>query len=407
MKRKRLHIALTILGVIVLVEVVSYGVVRALAKQSHVVRADTHLFDAHRNHRLNPQFRFSDARKSRIHSPGGFRRDTPVSVDKPEGTLRIIAMGTSALYGIGAGAQYPYHRPLFNDETITYFLEKRIRERLRSDGIDFDVEVVNAGVSAYKTFHQLVYLNSDLLDFSPDIVINIDGHNDFYADTPTDRWNTYAYSTSILVDEFNGRTFFLPFFTFTRALAPYSNFFNLVERLCKRAWYATRVEKELRHTPHRTFTVSNDSRSNVREVARRGYLRDLWQIHNLSKHEGFDHYVFLQPEIVFESNELLSESDKRLQEITLNVAGGNAVEEMKKIRMMLPSLFKEQDIPFFDTSELSPSNRREEDLYIDYCHLTPAGSKIAAEGILEILYPRIVAKIESLSSTVEEAPAKE
>ncbi len=394
-RRRLLFAALAILLVATIVEVASFCVLQFFATQPDVYSSESGLFDAHRNHRLNPAFKLPGDEDKRLHSPDGFRRDNEVSITKPPKTIRIIALGTSALYGIGASAPYPAHRPLNNDETITGVLESSLNERLEQRDSEFRVEVINAGVSAYQTFHELMYLNADLLDYQPDIVINVDGHNDFYRTTPIDRWAEYSYSTSILVDEYNGRSFFLPWLTGVRAAAPYSNFFNLLEKANKRVWYLTKVEKPLPHTPRRSRAPLGDFDSNIREIARSTFLRDLWQIHQLGKRQGYDHCVFLQPEVVLEDEASLTEHDRDIQRITLEHLPADAAADMHRIRDLLPSLFEEEKIPFHDVSSLASHNTNSEDIYIDYCHLSPAGARAVAAQMEPVLLPMIEARIEA------------
>ncbi|MHC4879599.1 MAG: SGNH/GDSL hydrolase family protein [Planctomycetota bacterium] len=394
-RRRLLFAALALLLVAAFVELASFCVLQFFATQPDVYSSESGLFDAHRNHRLNPTFELPGREGKRLHSPDGFRRDTKVSITKPPKTIRIMALGTSALYGIGASAPYPVHRPLNNDETITGVLEASLNDRLAQSDSEFRVEVINAGVSAYQTFHELMYLNADLLDYRPDIVINIDGHNDFYRTAPIDRWAEYSYSTSILVDEYNGRSFFLPWLTGVRAAAPYSNFFNLLEKANKRVWYLTKVEKLLPNTPCRTIEANQDFDSNVREIARTTFLRDLWQIHQLGKRQGYDHCVFLQPEVVLEDAASLTDDDRNIQQITLDHLPAGAAQDMHRIRELLPSLFADEGIPFHDVSNLAAHNASSEDLYIDYCHLSPAGARAVAAQIELILLPMIEVRIEA------------
>jgi lysophospholipase L1-like esterase len=393
-RRRFLFTALALLLALLVIEFSSFVILRLCATQADVYFSETALFDAHRNHRLNPDFRLSTSdAKRRLHSRDGFRRDQAVSVTKPPRTIRIIALGTSALYGIGAYGAYPTHPPLSNDETITGVLEQLINRQLATGESGYRVEVINAGVSAYQTFHELIYLNTDLLTYAPDIVINIDGHNDFYRVEPSDRWAQYAYSTSILVDQYNGRSFFLPWVTAVRSVSPYSNFFNLLEKANKRIWYLTKVEKPLPNTPHREIPALGDFAENIRAIARRGFLRDLWQIHNLGKRESYDHCVFLQPEVVLESAAALTETDRNIQRITLDLLDAGDAEKMRRVRELLPDLFEREGIPFHDVAELAPYNPGKEDLYIDYCHLSPAGARVVAGRIEKILFPLLTARI--------------
>lgn len=392
--KKVFTILVVLLISVLLLEAVSWLALRSMTSQPDPIRSETHLFDAHRNHRLNPAFQFSGDSKSRIHSPDGFRQDNAVAIIKPENTVRIIVLGTSALYGAGAAAPYPTHRPLYNDETITYFLEQELRDRLKQDGRHYSVEIINAGTSATKTFHHLLRLNDSLLEYSPDIVVNLDGHNDFYVDKIGDRWNGYSYSTTILVDEFIGRTAYLPLFTGVRMLAPYSNFFNLVEKALKRIWYTTKVHgNPLPNTPHYDFGIINDHGRDIGEAARRSYIRDLWQIQSLGQYAGYDHAVLLQPEVVFEKSALLSESDRHIQELTVELQGNDSVELMKDVREQLPALFQGADIPYYDLGELASVETSDSQLYTDYCHLTPQGSAVLASKMAEILYPMVTSRI--------------
>lgn len=375
-----------------LLEGASWVALRLLSEQPDPVKSETHLFDAHANHRLNPTFQFSKKSESRIHSPDGFRRDKPVPLVKPEGTIRIVVLGTSALYGAGAAPPYPVHRPLYNNETITHFLEVDLTEMARKAGMAQRVEIINAGVSATKTFHHLIRLNESLMEYAPDIVLNLDGHNDFYADKLVDRWSRYSYSTNVLVDEFNGRTGYLALFTTVRALAPYSSFFNLCEKGFKRLWHATKlIGNTLPHTPKRDFGQLNDGKADIRETARRSYLRDLWQIHQLGSYMGFDHCVFLQPEVVFEKGEFLSASDREIRKLTVSLMGDHQVALMRDVRTVLPDMFKEAGIPYHDLGQIASDATEKESLYIDYCHLTPRGAEVLAGRMAEFVFP-LVAK---------------
>lgn len=227
-RRRIARLLLKLVFAVGVLELTAFLTLWMIADELNPQRSETHLFDAHRNHRLNPEFPG--------HSRDGFRSDKPIPREKPPRTIRIIALGTSALYGIGSREPYPQHRSLHNDETITAQLQRILNQRLDAENAGFRVEVINAGVSAYRTFHHLVYLNSRLLDYKPDIVINIDGYNDFYKDQLDDPWNRYAYSTSVLVDQHNRRTLFLPILTFSRSAARFSFTFNLAERILRRVW---------------------------------------------------------------------------------------------------------------------------------------------------------------------------
>jgi hypothetical protein len=90
--------------------------------------------------------------------------------EKTPGKKRVIVLGGSVAYGFAAMA---------DEQVFTAMLEKR------SPG----VEVLNAGVIGYDSMQELILLESELLDWSPDAIVLFDAWNDFYnaGRTPKDR----------------------------------------------------------------------------------------------------------------------------------------------------------------------------------------------------------------------------
>src|SRR5262249_3478246 len=146
-------------------------------------------FDDYKNIRLTPGYRNT---RGVIHNGQGFRRSTETSKLKPNGVYRIFVMGGSTAYGLQSMSRYgqqKYH-VIRNDETIDYYLERYLRRRLARENI----EVINAAITSHYTHHHLIYLNQTILKYSPDMVIFIDGFNDYYAYKPGfDQFTDYAY----------------------------------------------------------------------------------------------------------------------------------------------------------------------------------------------------------------------
>ncbi len=82
-------------------------------------------------------------------------RDRERDLAKPEGMFRILVLGDSFTWGYGV-----------SDEEI---FTGRLEAGLRSNGRD--VEVLNAGVSGWGTDQELLYLESEGLRYSPDLVV--------------------------------------------------------------------------------------------------------------------------------------------------------------------------------------------------------------------------------------------
>lgn len=84
--------------------------------------------------------------------------------EKENGTFRVIVVGGSTVYGIGAEPQKSLPASIYY-----YLLPERGSKNL---------EVINAGVGGYTSVNELLYLMSELVHFNPDLVIVYNGWND-------------------------------------------------------------------------------------------------------------------------------------------------------------------------------------------------------------------------------------
>lgn len=87
---------------------------------------------------------------------------------KPLGTYRVVVLGGSTVFGIGA------KRP---EGT----LPAQLRQELSRLMPGRKVEVINAGVPRAASANELLYLETTLLDYTPDLVIAYNGWNDIAA----------------------------------------------------------------------------------------------------------------------------------------------------------------------------------------------------------------------------------
>jgi hypothetical protein len=82
----------------------------------------------------------------------GFRRSKSMMVQKPEDIIRVIALGDSQVYGGGASV----------DETFSHYAE---------EGLGESWEVLNAGISGYRSLNIYRLLRKKMLRFEPDIIL--------------------------------------------------------------------------------------------------------------------------------------------------------------------------------------------------------------------------------------------
>ncbi|MBI5240718.1 MAG: SGNH/GDSL hydrolase family protein [Elusimicrobia bacterium] len=121
----------------------------------------------------------------------GWRAPGPIPLRKPPGTLRVLVLGGSAMFGVGAqdGHTAPDH------------LERILNAdpRTRPPGIT-RIEVLNAAQGWYGSTQELVHFVTDLWRYEPDIVLVVDGYNDIHHSLV---WGISPPLTSVVVQHVN------------------------------------------------------------------------------------------------------------------------------------------------------------------------------------------------------------
>lgn len=128
-------------------------------------------------HRLGASLAITDPHQWRLTNDQGFASSGDLTYhyekQKRLGTFRIIILGGSTVEGEGAESPFA---------NLPSQLERALggEARQRQFGQPYDrFEVINAGVSGYRSGQEYLYLLVDLLGYQPDLVIFYDGWNDF------------------------------------------------------------------------------------------------------------------------------------------------------------------------------------------------------------------------------------
>ena len=75
-----------------------------------------------------------------------------------------------------------------------HYLEHYLNDLLPSRRI----EVINAAISSHSSHHHLIYLNQTILKYHPDMVVFIDGYNDYYpVERGYDQFRDYPLSAMV------------------------------------------------------------------------------------------------------------------------------------------------------------------------------------------------------------------
>lgn len=361
-------------------EVASYAYLRAVDGYdgAHLVSYE---FDDYKNVRPTPGFHNA---KGIHHNVQGFRRDRGVSQEKPETTYRIFIMGGSTAYGLRSLSKYGQEKysVIRNSETIDHYLEDYLQSRMPGK----TVEVINAAITSHYSHHHLIYLNQTILKFHPDMVIFVDGFNDYFPYTKGfDQFKDYAYQerAHLYMAEPTAEAWagYTGWWLFRK-----SHFIHLAAKTIRPIWMTLRWTK-----PERAHIDVDDALSNLAINAQSNFIKMVERNSLILRHEGVVPVFVLQPEIAFEQSKVFSEMERLVFEEMSGHWQENFVEFKNKARPMVVDYMKQSTARtgslFFDLTD--PFGGMSDDAYTDYCHLTPMGNKRLAEELGARIIPLI------------------
>lgn len=347
----------------------------------YLTKHPRHEYDPHRIVRLNPNHDHKGVR----HNRQGFRRSTDVAKEKPPGTIRIFLMGGSAAYGLHAPSPFPdFWVP--NEETLDAHLERLLNERFRP--IRF--EVINAAVMAYRVHIHWIYLNQVLLEYDPDLILFMDGHNDFYRVFKGVRQWTYAFWHPVRVHEpsFSNAVRQVFLFASQYSYALYGVYSRIVKPLLQRRsvkWLMARSwADELTH-------LDDDLLNRYRETAQKNWAPILRQNARLLQDHGIKGVFMLQPELLLEQSKPFSAVEEHLREMEKSFRPEGHEQYITFLKPLTIEIIRESiegtGATFIDLTD--PFGGMKDQAYIDYCHLSGAGFRHLAHYLLPRLQPII------------------
>lgn len=216
---------------------------------------------------------------------------------KPAGTYRVIVIGGSTVWGTGS-------------TTPGENLPARLLKGLRAKYPNIKFEVINAGVGGYSSRNELLYLISELVYYSPDLVIAYDGWNDstfngFMPQEHKERINSlktpnhYDIDKRMANDRALGGTFWLFLGTLNEAIHKKFDW-SATHRLLNRALPARNVIMSPKTYTDKSLRPSYDN------SAVELYRDDLQMEIMASKLHKFKIALFLQPLMGVNNNRKLT-----------------------------------------------------------------------------------------------------
>lgn len=338
-------------------------------------------FDPYKN--ILPAPNYVDTRGIK-HNSQGFRRDEDVPLEKPAGTYRIFLMGASTAYGMGG--LWPHlqttYAVLKNSETIDAYLQKQLREALPGRNI----EVINAAITSTWTHHELIYLNQTILKYHPDMILFLDGYNDFYFANPRhDQFADYSYnlqSRVIMGDPTLGSLAYGNFWWFFRKSA-----------LAHVLGRSLRVVKLILSPkrPRPTIDVEKDM-AGMQQVFPENALKMQRRIALILKDEKVVPVFMLQPMLaLMRGQKPMSEIEQKLFDFNINSYSINYEPFILRARDYVvtqeTAMANELGTNFIDLTGIYAGVP--DQIFTDYAHLTPLGNELLAKHVVERILPLI------------------
>jgi len=375
---------LMVLFVLGVLEITSYAYLRLFTGYDgkHLM---TYEFDHYKNIRPTPNY---DNKNGVHHNAQGFREDVDTSRLKAPNTYRIFIMGGSTAYGLHSMSKYGQEKysVIRNSETIDTYLEQYLQEKL---GTKKKIEVINAAITSHFSHHHLIYLSQTILKYQPDMVIFIDGFNDYFNYMKGfDQFRDYAYQERVSL--YMGKPTIKAWLGYSGWwLFRKSHFVHLTAKTLRPIWVGAQTMGRKRAripVDHALGNFSENAHANFLKMVERNAL--------ILRHEGVVPVFVLQPEIVFQQSKVFSELERNIYDELDQQWQENFVEYKNKAKPLVVNYLTgstaKTGAVFLDMTDIFGGFTG--DAYTDYCHLTPMGNERLAERIGEKIVPLLDAK---------------
>jgi len=337
-----------------------------------------YVFDPYKN--ILPTPLYVDRRGIR-HNANGFRRSEDVARTKPPGTYRVFLMGASTAYGMGG--LWPHiqtdYAVLDNRETIDAYLERQLQAAFP----EVTVEVINAAITSTWTHHSLIYINQTILGYDPDMILFLDGFNDFYrTDSGHDQFSHYAYDlqSRIIMGE---PTLYSLLYANGWWLFRKSALFHVLGRSLRVVRLATKAKPDQRpeDVDYQLARLATVFPENALKMQRRTGL--------ILRDEGVEAVFMLQPLLALERDKPMPLIERELFDFNLESWPPNHEAFIHQARDTIvaydQAMAADVGGHFLD---LTPIYRDvPQQIFTDYAHLTPLGNELLAEAVAAFILP--------------------
>ena len=375
-----MSVAVSFFACLILLEVASYAYLRVVeGYDGHNLLPNQ--FDDYKHLQPTPNYRNT---KGVVHNAQGFRRNSDVAMQKPLGTYRIFLMGGSTAYGLGSLSRLDRNKyeVLPNDGTIDHYLERFLAAQLAP----MPVEVINAAIMSHYSHHHLIYLNQTILKYQPDMVIFLDGYNDYFPyKEGFDQFRDYPYRSwsHLFLDAptWKGLAAYMGWWLYMK-----SHFVHVVVKQVRPYW-----QNWTDSAQGREHIDVAEALRNLDVNADRNFVKMVERNSLVLRHEGIVPVVALQPEIVYQQRKQLTPFEQTILNEVATSWPVNFVEFKNQARSLVTSKLQQASegngAYFADLTDIFLGVT--DDAYSDHCHLTTSGNRTLAEDLGQRLLPVI------------------
>jgi lysophospholipase L1-like esterase len=230
----------------------------------------------------------------------------------------------------------------------------------------------------------LIYLNQTILKFQRDLIIFLDGFNDYFNTDPGfDQWRDYAYQERayrfLAEPTVSAWAYYTGWWLFRK-----SHFFHLAGRAANNLAQMVRTL----HRGERPHLDLDTAMANLRINAENNFVKMVERNGLILAHEDVQAVFALQPEIAFQQGKRFSPLEQRIYDEMKTYWAVNYIEFKNRARPVVLDYLKKASASsgatVVDLTDIYAGV--EGDVYTDYCHLTPLGNQVLAERLgVEIL----------------------
>lgn len=333
-----------------------------------------HSYDPYKN--IIPTPGYVDTRGV-SHNSVGFRGSVEYTITKPDNTFRLVLMGGSTAYGLGSMWPWIEHDfPVLRDaDTLGVLLEEALK-KVAPPGIR--IEVINAGIASHWTHHHIIHLNQKIFDYQPDLVVFLDGFNDyFFFDEAHNQFASYPHTNhanEIMGDPtLRSLVYANGWWLFRKSALT-----HLVGRTAEQVGYLLEGSHERKPLD---LSVIQPGQKKVFE---RNALKMNQRIAAMLKAEGVRGLFVLQPMLILERDRQGSTShEQELFDFAVSSYLPNYEQFMLNAVPFVSERMQQTVMPwgagYLDATSVFEGVTGQ--VYTDYCHLTPLGNRVLADFI--------------------------